>query len=154
MSDESRVLAELDAAIVSVGFPVRPQALEQAWNLTGESPPSEAFQERLRQAIGQALPDGELLLLVTLRARPGRQAELAEAAEAFVRASRQMPGIVGSTLYRSEADPMTLTLAERFRERQALAQHMAADYFRRFQVIQGPLLAGPVDAIFYQRTVS
>jgi len=154
MSDESRVLAELDAAIVSVGFPVRPQALEQAWNLTGESPPSEAFQERLRRAIGQALPEGELLLLVTLRARPGRQAELAEAAEAFVRASRQMPGIVGSTLYRSEADPMTLTLAERFRERQALAQHMAADYFRRFQVIQGPLLAGPVDAIFYQRTVS
>src|SRR2546425_11227142 len=107
MSSEPRVLAELDATIVSVGFPVRPQALEQAWNLTGESPPSEAFWERVRQAIGQALPEGELLLLVTLRARPGRQAELAEAAKAFVRASRQMPGILGSTLYRSARDPLT-----------------------------------------------
>jgi len=154
MSDESRVLVELDATIVPVGFPVRPQALEQAWNLTGESPPSEAFQERVRQAIGQALPDGELLLLVTLRARPGRQAELAKAAEAFVRASRQMPGILGSTLYRSGADPRTLTLAERFTGRQALERHMAADYFRRFQLIQGPLLVAPVEARFYERTVS
>lgn len=154
MSDESRVLVELDATIVSVGFPVRPQALEQAWNLTGESPPSEAFQERVRQAIGQALPDGELLLLVTLRARPGRQAELAQAAEAFVMDSRQMPGILGSTLYRSASDSLTFTLAERFTERQALERHMAAEYFRRFQVIQRPLLAGPVEAIFYQRTVS
>jgi len=154
MSDESRVLVELDATIVSVGFPVRPQALEQAWNLTRESPPSEAFQERVRQAIGQALQDGELLLLVTLRARPGRQAELAQAAEAFVMDSRQMPGILGSTLYRSASDSLTFTLAERFRARQALERHMAAEYFRRFQVIQGPLLAGPVEAIFYQRTVS
>ena len=154
MSDEPRVLAELDATIVSVGFPVRPQALEQAWNLTGESPPSEAFRERVRQAIGQALPEGELLLLVTLRARRGREHELAQATEAFVIASRQLPGVLGSTLYRSATDPLTFTLAERFREWQALEQHMAADYFRRFQVIQGPLLGGPVETVFYQRTVS
>ena len=154
MINEPQLLAELDAAIASVGFPVRGQAIEQAWDLTEEATPSEAFQERVRRAIGEVVPAGELLLLVTLRARRGREHDLVEASEAFVSASLQMPGVLGSTLYRSPADPMMLTLAERFAGRQALEQHMAADYFGRFQRIQGPLLAAPVEAIFYQRTVS
>ena len=150
MINEPQLLAELDAAIASVGFPVRGQAIEQAWDLTEESTPSEAFQERVRRAIGEGVPAGELLLLVTLRARRGREHALVEATEAFVSASLQMPGVLGSTLYRSPVDPMTLTLAERFTGRQALQQHMAAEYFRRFQVIQGPLLMAPVEATFYE----
>ena len=154
MINEPHLLAELDAAITSVGFPVRGQTIEQAWDLLEESTPSEAFQERVRRAISELVPAGELLLLVTLRARRGREHELVEATEAFVSASLQMPGVLGSTLYRSSADPMTLTLAERFTGRPALEQHMAAEYFGRFQRIQGPLLAAPVEAIFYQRTRS
>jgi quinol monooxygenase YgiN len=107
-----------------------------------------------QEAIAQAVPAGELLLLVTLRARQGREDELMAATEEFVRASRRMPGVVGSTLYRSLGDPTTLTLAERFLGRQALERHMAAEYFARFQVIQGPLLAAPVEAVFYQRALS
>ena len=154
MIDEPRLLAELDAAVASVGFPVSGQAIEQAWELTEESAPSEAFRERVRRAIGEVVPPGELLLLVTLRARRGREHELVDATEAFVSASLQMLGVLGSTLYRSPADPMTLTLAERFTGRQALERHMAAEYFGRFQRIQGPLLAAPVEAILYQRTDS
>lgn len=153
MNNEPRMLAELDAAIASIGFPVRDLAFEQAWNLTVESTPSEAFRERVRRAISQVVPAGELLLLVTLRARPARESELVRAAEEFVRESRQMPGVLGSTLYRSVADPTTLTLAERFTGRHALEQHMAAEYFRRFQRIQGPLLVAPVEATFYERSV-
>ena len=152
MSNESTpVLAELDAAIASVGFPVRAGSLEQAWSLTVESLPSEEFQHRVRQAIDQAMPAGELLLLVTLRARRGRERELSEAAEEFVSASRQLPGMLGSTLYRSAGDPLTLTLAERFAGRRVLQQHMEAEYFRRFQILQAPLLAAPVEAVFYER---
>jgi len=147
-------LAELDASIASVGLPVRAEALDQAWGLTAETPPSEAFHARIRRAIGQSVPAGELMLLVTLRAKPGREPALAEASEAFVRASRELPGIRGSTLYRSAADPLAFTLAERFSGRQALERHMAADYFRRFQVIQAPLLDAPVDVVFYERGAS
>jgi quinol monooxygenase YgiN len=146
-------LAKLDASIASVGFPVRAEGLEQAWGLTPETPPSGAFHERIRRAIGQSMPAGELMLLVTLRAKPGRETELAEASEAFVRASRELPGIRGSTLYRSAADPLAFTLAERFSGRQGLERHMAADYFQRFQVIQAPLLDAPVDVVFYERKV-
>lgn len=152
MSDEPR-FAELDASIASVGFPVRGEAVERAWDLTAETPPSHMFHERIRQAIGQSLPAGELMLLVTLRARPGRENELAEASEAFVRATRELTGIRGSTLHRSAANPLTFTLAERFSGRPALERHMAAAYFQRFQVIQRPLLAGPVDVVFYQGTI-
>ncbi|HKV30501.1 MAG TPA: putative quinol monooxygenase [Candidatus Dormibacteraeota bacterium] len=144
-------LAELDASIASVGFPVRAEALEQTWALTAETPPSKAFHERIRRAIGQSVPTGELMLLVTLRARPGRETELAEASDAFVRATRDLPGIRGSTLYRSAADPLAFTLAERFSGRQALDRHMASDYFQRFQAIQAPLLDAPVDVVFYER---
>jgi len=45
---------------------------------------------------------------------------------------------------------LLFTLAERFTGRQALERHMAAEYFGRFQQIQGPLLAAPVEAVFYQ----
>jgi quinol monooxygenase YgiN len=150
-NEPTPMLAQLDATIASVGFPVRDDALEQAWNLTVESPLSAAFDERVRRAIGQALPERELLLLVTLRAQPGRESELAQAAVAFVSATRELPGVVGSTLYRSTADPLTFTLAERFLGRDVLERHMAAEYFRRFQVIQGPLLAAPAEVLFYQR---
>jgi quinol monooxygenase YgiN len=155
MSDEStRVLAELDAAIGSVGISVRAESLEQAWNLTVETPPSDRFNETVHRALDQAIPAGELMLLVTLRARRGREPELLRAAEAFVGASRQLPGMRASILYRSAADPQTLTLVERFAGRQVLEQHMASEYFRRFQVSQAPLLAAPVEAVFYQRSVS
>jgi len=152
MSDQlTPLLAELDAAIASVGLPVRGEALERAWSLTVESPPSDEFREGVRRVIEQSVPEGELVLLVTLRARRGREAELAEATAVFVSASRQLPGVLGSALYRSSADPLTFTLAERFEGRQALERHMATEYFRRFQLIQGPLLAVPFEAVFYQR---
>ena len=143
--------AELDAAIASVGFPVRGEVMERAWNLVPEAPVSDAFHQRVQRAIGRSLHAGELLLLITLRARPGREAELADASKAFVRASRELPGLLGSNLYRSAADPLTFTLAERFLDRQVLERHMAADYFRRFQIVQGPLLAAPVEALFFPR---
>jgi quinol monooxygenase YgiN len=152
MSNESTpLLAALDAAIGSVGFPVRGDSLEQAWNSTLESQPSNGFHERVRRAIGRAVPAGELLLLVTLRARRGRDTALMEAAEVFVTASRQLPGVVGSTLYQSATDPLTLTLVEHFAGRGVLEQHMAAEYFRRFQIVQAPLMAAPVEAVFYEQ---
>ena len=153
MSDQSTpLLAELDAAIAAGGFPLRREALEQAWNLTDETPPPDRFHERVHRALDQAIPAGELMLLVTLRARRGREPELLRAAEAFVSASRQLPGILASILYRSATDPQTLTLVERFAGRHVLEQHMATEYFRLFQVVQAPLLVAPVEAVFYQRT--
>lgn len=146
-------LARLDALIQSVGFLVRGETLDRAWALTVETPTSRRFQQRARRTLEGREPDasGEVTILVTLRAKPGRGAELELAAVEFVEATRQLEGTLGSTLYRSESDPLTLILVERFAGQEAFSKHMASDYFRRFQNVQEPLLAAPVEAVFLER---
>lgn len=114
-------------------FPVRAETLERAWNLMGEGP--------LR----------EILVIETFRARPGRFDELEQAARAFVAASRHLEGGLFSALYRAPADPLQLTLVERFADQAALDRHMQAAYFRAFQVAQAPLLSQPAEAAVLDR---
>src|ERR1700737_3028262 len=146
-------LAGLDGLIASVGFPVRSETIESAWALAVKTPASRRFQERVRQTLERGRPEtgAEVTILVTLRAKPGRGPELERAALEFVEATRQLKGAIGSTLYRSANDPLTLTLVERFVGQEAFSRHMASDYFRRFQVAQEPLLATPVNAVFLDR---
>lgn len=143
-------LARLDAVIASAGFPVRPETLEEAWTLALKTPPSRRFQERARRSVEGTAPSigEEVTLVVTLRASPGRGGELERAALEFVEATRQLQGALGSTLYQSSSDPLTLILIERFVDQEAFNRHMAADYFRHFQVVQAPLLAAPTEALF------
>lgn len=54
-----------------------------------------------------------------------------------------MEGTLGSILHRSQSDPLTLMLLERFTGQEAFSRHMASDYFRRFQVVQELLLGEP-----------
>ena len=145
-------LAAMETLIASVGFPVRPETLERAWAATAERPTPGWFQERVRRTLtGDTERNVEVNILVTLRAKPGRERELEQAALEFVDASLQLAGSLGSTLYRSADDPLTLTLVERFASEEAFGRHMASDYFRRFQVIQAPLLDAPPQATFLER---
>jgi quinol monooxygenase YgiN len=124
----------LDAMIGMAGLPVREETLEQAWGLTAEAPAA-----------------GRMAILVTLPARPGMAAELEQAAAEFVDATGRLTGALGSTQHRSSADPLLLILVEQFANRTAFERHMASDYFRRFQLVQAPLLAGPVEVVFLER---
>ncbi len=145
-------LARLDALIAAAGFPVRGETLEHAWELTIEAPTSRNFLDRARRELER---DGrraaEVLVLVTLRARPGRERELEEAAREFVVATSELQGALGSSLYRSTADPLTITLVERFTDQEVIARHMASEYFLRFQAAQQPLLEAPVEVVVMQR---
>ncbi len=97
------------------------------------------------------LPAGQVLLLVTMRARAGAEARLAEAAREFVGESSRQSGSLGSSLHRSTVNPRTWYLIERFASEASFGAHMASDYFRRFQAAQRDLLAEPVQAFFLQR---
>jgi quinol monooxygenase YgiN len=124
---------ELDELIARTGLPVRGDTLTTAWERTAP-----------------AAPSGQVLLLVVMRARPAREAELAAAAEVFVRATMRLEGALGSTLHRSPQDPAALLLVERFEGRPAFERHMGSDYFREFQIQQQGLLAEPVQALFLE----
>lgn len=131
-------LSELDALMVSGDLPIRPGTLAEAWELT--------------PAHGRtAIPPGQVLVLVTMRARPGAERRLSEAARDFVQATSRLPGALGSTLHQSSDDPTIWYLIERFSNHESFGAHMASDYFRRFQVAQETLLAEPLQAHFLQR---
>lgn len=136
MSNMPRLtLSELDGIIELVGLPVRAATLEQAWDFV--SAPGRGAQS-----------EGHVVLLVTLRARTGRGPQLEEAALEFVAATRRLAGAMGSTIHRSSSQPLTWFLIERFSGQDALASHIASEYFRHFQQVQQPLLAEPVDVMF------
>jgi len=123
-------------------FPVRPQTLEGAWELTSDAPLSRAFRDRMGRAL-------EVVILVTMVAKPVREADLQEAVNEFVAASRLLPGMLGSEVYRSVVDPGVLLLVERLADREVLSRHMASDHFRKLQAVQAEVLARPVEASFY-----
>jgi len=131
-------LSDLDTLMAAQVMEVRSETLEQAWEAT---PLVESF----------AIPAGQVLLLVTLRARAGTEERLGTAAQEFVKASSRLPGWRGSSLHRSGADPQTWFLLERFANEESFTAHMASDYFRRFQMAQDALLSEPVRALFLQR---
>jgi|ERR1700680_2235042 quinol monooxygenase YgiN len=127
-------LAELDALVDTTGMPVRPETLAAAWELT-------ELRHRARQ----------ILVLVTMSARPGSEERLERAAREFVAATGNLAGSLGSTIHRSHDEPRTWFLLERFATGESFARHMASDYFARFQSDQATLLAEPVTALFLER---
>ena len=132
MSDRDPIETQLDALLEGLDFPVRTETLERAWNLVGETP-------------------GEILVIVTFRAKPEGLDALVEAAQVFVESSHGLAGGLFSALYRSPQDPLTLTLVERFADQAALDRHMKAGYFHRFQVAQAPLVRQPTEAVVLGR---
>ena len=127
-------LAELEALVDTTGMPVRPETLAAAWELT-------ELRHRARQ----------ILVLVTMSARPGSEERLERAAREFVAATGNLAGSLGSTIHRSHDEPRTWFLLERFATEESFARHMASDYFARFQSDQATLLAEPVTALFLER---
>ena len=131
-------VSELDQLVAIVGMPVRPQTLSDAWEST--------------DAGGRAaIPAGQVLALITMRARPGMDERLGQAAREFVAATSTTVGALRSSLHRSSADPRTWFLLERFADEPAFSRHMGGEYFRRFQNEQTALLAEPVRAAFLAR---
>jgi len=141
---------DLDATLGSIEFPVRQETVMRAWQMTADQELSERFQARMLEALG---PDArrpvELMILVTLVAKRGRERDLEKAAAEFAAATNRLEGVISSTLYRTATNPRVLLLVERLVDREVLSRHMASDYFRRFQDGQRPLLERPATAIFY-----
>jgi quinol monooxygenase YgiN len=131
-------VAELDDLVAAVGLPVRAKTLNETWDATAVTEPS-------------VVPAGQVLALITMRARTGMDERLGEAAAEFVLATRGTIGAIRTTLHRSTNDPRTWFLVERFASEEAFRRHMASDYFRRFQETQQTLLAEPVRATFLAR---
>ena len=128
-------VSELDELVAAAGMPVRSETLAEAWESTDAG-------------VRPAIPSGQVLALITMRARPGMEGRLEQAAREFVAATSMTAGALRSSLHQSAADARTWFLLERFADEPSFSRHMASDYFRRFQNEQSELLAEPVRATF------
>lgn len=137
MSQHDLTLSELDELVEAFGFPVRETTLTEAW-------------DRIETPGSASLFGGQVLLVVSMLARPSRETRFEAAAREFVDSTLAAAGTGSSMLHRSQQDPLRWFLVERFASRTAFERHMASDYFRRFQVEQQSLLAEPVQALFLQ----
>jgi quinol monooxygenase YgiN len=139
MSNRPLSLSELDGLIRTVGLPVRKDTLEEAW-IEGTTP------DRI------AAPGEQFLLLVSMRARPETASQFEEALLDFVERTNRLTGTESSRVHRSENDPLTWFLLERFRDQDVLSRHMASEHFRRFQFAQQTYLVAPVEVFFLAGT--
>lgn len=72
------------------------------------------------------------VLVVTLIARAGKEAETEALLREMVHQTRQEPGNLTYTLHRSLDDPRRFLLYEVYRDDAALAAHQAAPYFKAY----------------------
>src|SRR5580700_1474613 len=82
---------------------------------------------------------------VFLRARAGREEELAARLEQLVLASRKDPGVMTYDLHRSTADPASWFLYERYESQEHFNRHRENPVLRRFLADAAILLDGKLD---------
>jgi quinol monooxygenase YgiN len=95
-------------------------------------------------AAASAAPSavGRLALVVTLKAKPGREAELENAFRIFIGKVRASGYAIHFQLTRTST-PGTYKLIEIFRDESALADHRATPHVKAFGATFGDLLDGP-----------
>ena len=82
---------------------------------------------------------------VFLRARAGKEEELARRLETLVVASRSDPGVIIYDLHRSTADPAMWFLYERYESQEHFNRHRENPVLRRFLADAATLLDGKLD---------
>ncbi|MBI3978675.1 MAG: antibiotic biosynthesis monooxygenase, partial [Chloroflexi bacterium] len=103
-----------------------------------------AAEGRERVSRFANLRQGEPLmnvLVVTIVAREGKEAEVEALLREMVRQTRQEPGNLVYTLHRSTEDPRRFLLYELYRDQTAIEAHQQAPYFRAYLERAPDLLA-------------
>jgi quinol monooxygenase YgiN len=85
-----------------------------------------------------------------LNAKRGKEKELEETLRTMFPPTRNEAGVLTYVLHRSAADPCKFLFYERYRDKEALDQHMATPHFRDSSAIVNELLAQEPLAEFYE----
>jgi quinol monooxygenase YgiN len=86
-----------------------------------------------------------LTVIATLRAKPGKEAELKDYLTALVGYTRTEVGCISYDLNQKQDDPTTFVMVEYWTGRSALDQHLQMPYMQEFGAAAAALLAGSVD---------
>lgn len=84
-----------------------------------------------------------LTVIATLRARPGKEAELKDYLSTLVAYTRTEMGCVSYDLNQQQGDPGLFVMVEYWTGRSALDQHLSMPYMQEFAASVPALLASP-----------
>ena len=91
------------------------------------------------------LPKGAVTVVATVRARPGKEAELIRATEVLVPRVRQEAGNLLCQAHRGIEEPGLLVFYEIFESAAALDAHKATPHVKQWAMDVGSLTAEPVE---------
>lgn len=94
------------------------------------------------------MPD--VVVIATAKAKPGREKELERALREVARPTREQPGSVRFSLYRSQEVPAIIVGIERWRSKEDHERHLQGPHFKKLAAAMGEIIAGPPQIEWYE----
>ncbi len=115
-------------------------------------PPTRTHDLRLlepaaRIHYGTSMDDKAVIVFASFRPIAGKETELQELLVWMIGHTRAEPGCERYDLYRAEGGGPTFHLFERYRDREALEAHRAAEYFLEYRRKVADLLDEPIEVL-------
>ena len=87
----------------------------------------------------------QLTVIATMRAKPGKEAELQDHLLRLVPQTRTEPGCIDYDLHRLQDDPTVFVMVENWADRGELDKHLQMPYMRAFGAALPELLRSPLE---------
>lgn len=94
------------------------------------------------------MPD--VIVIATAKAKPGKENELERALHEVAKPTRQQPGCMRFSLYRSEDDPGVIVGVERWKSKADHERHLQGPHFQKLAAAMGDIIAGPPQVVWHE----
>jgi quinol monooxygenase YgiN len=92
----------------------------------------------------------DVIVIATARAKPGKEKDLERALREVTQPTRQQPGCVRFSLYRSQEDPAVIVGVERWKSKEDHDRHLEAPYFQKLAAAMGGIIAAPPQIVWHE----
>lgn len=94
------------------------------------------------------MPD--VIVIATAKARPDKEKDLERALREVAQPTRQQPGCVRFSLYRSEHNPSVIVGVERWTSKADHDRHLRGPHFQKLAAAMGTIIEGPPQMLWYE----
>lgn len=120
--------------------------------LAGASTPAPAAEEHPVVTLVKSKlkdPSKPFALLVSIRAKAGKEKDLEAACRLCIAATKKEPGCLAYELNRDTDDPTSFVMFEKFKNLAALETHLTLDHTKKLLATLPPLTDGQIQAKVY-----
>jgi quinol monooxygenase YgiN len=94
------------------------------------------------------MPD--VVVIATAKAKPGKESELERVLREVAKPTRQQPGCVHFSLYRSADDPGVIVGVERWTTKADHDRHLQGPHFQKLAAAMGNIVADPPRIVWHE----